>query len=353
MKLSKREGRIVGSAIDEWLETGVITQSDSEKLKASYQVTSVDWSLIAKYSFWIAIVCVVFSVLSILLDEWLIALIQNVFDAPDLAKSGFFAVVSAMFYYSGVRRKSIFPDKAFSNEALFVLGIVSTAIAIFFIGQVIETDSLTKLILLAAIVYGILGLWIPSLIVWLCALLAFACWFGIETYQWDESGYFLGLNFPLRFVGFGVMLITAAVYAQHKWPAKEDFAVTTRALGLAVFFFSLWVVSIFGNYSELAEWSQITQLSLLHWSLLLLVSSVGALYFGMKFDDELSRGFGLIFVFINLYTRFVEYFWEGTHKALFFAVLAASFWFFGTRAEKIYRLGSSRMPKSDDVSGES
>jgi hypothetical protein len=52
----------------------------------------------------------------------------------------------------------------------------------------------------------------------------------------------------------------------------------------------------------------------------------------------MTRGFGLTFIFINLYTRFFEYFWEGTHKAIFFAILALSFWYLGSRAEKIWHL---------------
>ncbi|GAL19182.1 hypothetical protein JCM19235_2605 [Vibrio maritimus] len=177
MKLSKRESRVVNNAIDTWLEEGVIDQEDHNKLKGSYDVATIDWSLIAKYSFWVAVLCIVLSVLSVLLDKWLIELIQNIFSAPDIAKSVFFAIVSAAFYLFGVRRKKQSPDKTFSNEAFFVLGIVSTAISIYFIGQVIETDSLSKLILLASIVYGLLGLWIPSLLVWVCSLFSLGTWF--------------------------------------------------------------------------------------------------------------------------------------------------------------------------------
>ncbi|MGF1776228.1 hypothetical protein [Vibrio nomapromontoriensis] len=351
MKLSKRESRVVEGAIDQWLEQGVITPEDSDKLKDSYQIVKIDWSLIAKYSFWIAIVCIVLSVLSVLLDEWLIKLFEEIFTAPDIAKSGFFALISALFYTFGLRRKKLSPDKVFSNEALFVLGIISTAVSIYFLGQVIQTDSVTKLILVASLVYGLLGLWIPSLIVWLCALLSLGCWFGFETHQASELGYFIGLNFPLRFVLFGVLLITSSSWVLRRWKSKEDFVITTRAVGMSVFFVSMWLMSVFGNHADWSVWSEVTQFSLVHWSLLLLVASIASVYHGIKYDDELTRGFGLIFIFINLYTRFIEYFWEGTHKAVFFAVLAISFWFFGTRAEKIYRIGlTSETPNGDKKS---
>ena len=42
---------------------------------------------------------------------------------------------------------------------------------------------------------------------------------------------------------------------------------------------------------------------------------------------------------LNLYTRFFELFWDNLHKAVFFALLAASFWYIGSKAETIWNLG--------------
>jgi hypothetical protein len=56
----------------------------------------------------------------------------------------------------------------------------------------------------------------------------------------------------------------------------------------------------------------------------------------------MTRGFGLTFLFINLYTRYFEYFWNTLHKAIFFALLAISFWFIGSRAEKIWNISMPR-----------
>jgi uncharacterized membrane protein len=50
-----------------------------------------------------------------------------------------------------------------------------------------------------------------------------------------------------------------------------------------------------------------------------------AIVYGLKHDDATSRGFGITFLFINLYTKYFEFFWNGMHKAIFFILLAASF----------------------------
>jgi hypothetical protein len=70
--------------------------------------------------------------------------------------------------------------------------------------------------------------------------------------------------------------------------------------------------------------------------------AIVVVWYGLREDDPVSRGFGLTFLVINLYTRFFEYLWDTLHKALFFAVLAASFWYLGTKAEKIWHLGEAR-----------
>ncbi|HJT25668.1 MAG TPA: hypothetical protein VJ873_13920, partial [bacterium] len=63
-----------------------------------------------------------------------------------------------------------------------------------------------------------------------------------------------------------------------------------------------------------------------------------AIYHGLKYDNAASRGFGITFLFINLYTRFFEYCWDSLHKAIFFALLGLSLWALGSKAEDIWNL---------------
>jgi hypothetical protein len=105
-------------------------------------------------------------------------------------------------------------------------------------------------------------------------------------------------------------------------------------------------MSIFGNYGDMTQWQKVKQYELLHWSLTFGAASIAAIWYGLKRDDGVLRGFGLTFLFINLYTRFFEYFWDSIHKAAFFAVLAVSFWYLGSRAEAIWHFGH-RGPQSN------
>ena len=89
------------------------------------------------------------------------------------------------------------------------------------------------------------------------------------------------------------------------------------------------------------HWEQVKQIELFHWSILFGLVACGAIYHGLKYDNGITKGFGLTFLFINLYTRFFELFWNSLHKAIIFALLGISFWYLGTKAEKIWNLGRS------------
>ncbi len=156
MQVSKKEGRFLDDAIKKWLESDVVSESESQKLKGSYEVTSFDWPRVARYSFWLAISCIVISISSVIADKWLIEMFEKLFNAPDSIKGISFAVFSGALYFLGVRRKNQYPGKVYSNEAIFFLGIATTAVSIAFLGKAMDTGSghFSILLLLAAIIYG-------------------------------------------------------------------------------------------------------------------------------------------------------------------------------------------------------
>jgi hypothetical protein len=326
MRLTRKKAGVVKSAIGAWIEGEMVSQDQGRKLLESVEVVRFDWKRVAKYSFWISIICIVISVAAIVTDDFIRELLAKLFNTPDILKCLFMAFMATLFYYLGIKRKGKHPARVFSNEAIFLLGVLATAASIGFLGKAIDTGSghFSVLILLAAIIYGILGLWFPSKLVWIFALISMGGWLGAETgYASGWGVYWLGMNYPLR----------------------NDFFRPTLAIGLLYLFIALWIMSIFGNYGDMREWEKVRQISLFHWSFLFGLAAVASIFHGIKNDDGMTRGFGITFLFINLYTRFFEYFWDNIHKAVFFAILAVSFWLLGSRAEKIWNLGQS--PKQD------
>lgn len=352
MRLTRKKAKLVEAAIRQWIADKTVTQEEGKKLLDSYEIVVFDWKRLAKYSFWISLICIVIAVGSILADKALMALLAKIFHAPDIIKCLFIAAAAVAFYKVGLRRRKKKPEKVFSNEAIFCLGVFATAGAIAFFGRAIDTGSghFSILILLAAIIYAILALWFPSKLIWIFALLSMGGWLGAETgYMSGWGAYYLGMNYPLRFVIFGAALTFASCLFTVRL-GRQDFAKSTRVMGLLYLFIALWILSIFGNYGEIESWYRARQIELFHWSLLFGLVSILAILHGIKFDDAMTRGFGLVFLFINLYTRYFEYFWDALHKAVFFALLAISFWFLGSRAERIWNLSMLKRSTSSERS---
>ncbi|HWZ36470.1 MAG TPA: hypothetical protein VNW51_09935, partial [Mucilaginibacter sp.] len=100
------------------------------------------------------------------------------------------------------------------------------------------------------------------------------------------------------------------------------------------------LLSIFGNLGNLDVWYQIKQITLFYWGVISIAVAAGFLFYGLKSKDDISREFGITFLIVYIYTKYFEYFWEDTNKTVFFAILAASFWLIGRKAEKIWNLKS-------------
>lgn len=127
MKLNKSQGDLLKRVIERWEADGTIDVSTADRLKESYTVRSFEWKELAKYSFWIAIVCGVIAVVSVLADHLIMDLLERLFLSSYSLTSGVFAVGAALVYYWGWRRRKRMPYKVFSNETILFLGVLLTA----------------------------------------------------------------------------------------------------------------------------------------------------------------------------------------------------------------------------------
>ena len=117
---------------------------------------------------------------------------------------------------------------------------------------------------------------------------------------------------------------------------------STKAIALVYLFISLWFMSLFGDYEGGSIWHRPERAELFVWSAVFAVTAILCIWYGIKYNDGIVRGFGLTFLFINLYTKYFEYFWEHLHKSVFFGILAVSFWYLGSKAEKLWNLENKK-----------
>ena len=348
MKIDKKQANIIAHLIEKWNENGLISADQAKQLKESYveDITDngFDWQNLAFIAFFFAATCVILAVVLMLADEWLMELMDTILGAHDGLKAVFFAILGAGLYYLAVWKRKQYPEKVYSNEALFLFGAIGVAFSWMYIGYALDTGSgyFPMVILLTAISYCILGVYLDSKLTWLLGLLALAVWFGTETsYRSGWEPYFWGMNYPLRFVIFGIGLIGASQVfkKQHR---LNDFAVLTYFTGLLGLFFALWLLSIFGNHGDWDVWYETAQSGMILWDILFGVAAGVAIWYGLRYHDTKTKDIGIAFLLLNLYTRYFEYFWDNLHKVVFFSILALSFWLIGRKAEQIWNLSGQK-----------
>ena len=130
-----------------------------------------------------------------------------------------------------------------------MLGVLSTASSIAWLGAALGSESrhFSLLLALAAGVYAVIAVAMNSALVWIFALFSLGSWLGAETgYVSGWGAYWLGMNYPARFVLYGGALV-AAQYFMARSPRFAGFQRPTLSTGLLFLFVSLWMMSIFGN----------------------------------------------------------------------------------------------------------
>ncbi|MBF1995359.1 DUF2157 domain-containing protein [Serratia symbiotica] len=350
MKLSKKNAAIVRNVLDGWVKEGALTQQQWQQLQQQVEVQPFDWRRLARYAFLAALASLVIAFTSLFNDSDLLAWLSGLFRFDVLARMVIASVLAALAYAWALRRRRFHPEKRYGNEAALFIAVLLTACALWQMGVWLDNGSgrVSVLLILATLLYGTIGWFARSGLVWGGALLSLGNAFGAETgYISGWGAYWLGMSYPIRFIAFGVVLIATALLLQPLL-ARRGLDRVTLAMGLLYLFIALWLLSIFGNYGDLDSWYRVRQIRLFHWSLLFGLVATAAIWLGLKRDDTMLRGFGLTFLGINLYTRLFEFFWDSTPKAIFFVLLGLSLWALGHYAEKIWQLGRGAQDVTED-----
>lgn len=340
MEMNKQQATFLQTALEQWEKDQLLAPETAHNLRQSIVVRPFDWRRLARYSFWASLACVLIALGALLFDDWLLKMAARLFEASSFFLCLFFGILSGLCYTWAFYRRKSHPQNTYSNEALVLLGSIGTATALGFGGHALGSveQHLGALTLLATLIYGTLGIFFRSGTMWFMALLALGVWFGVKTTDWaGTNGYFMGANIPLRFVFLGALLIVFAFIAT-KYRKLVVLTDATYVGGMIYFFGALWLLSIFGNYSSIELWHGVRQYNFLPWAIVMAITSMCSIYWGLKTEDTVARGFGITFLLLNLYTRFFEYFWDNTHKALFFGILGISFWALGSYAERLWKL---------------
>jgi len=332
MEVDKGEWKTLRKAIDAWEQTGHLSKEQANDLKDTIDYKQTERQQIAQYFFFIALFCTLLAFGAIFINEKLLEKIKLYFSWNDLVIAGITAVLSVLwFWYIGRKRKNL---GAATYEIYMVLGGLSVLTSLIYVCKQITTDTTyTTFLTLSFVLLAVLSLVFRSRALWMGAIAAFIGWFGEFSVFHSSNNLFLGMNYPMRYTVLGLALLLCGLLQGLIKPFSFTKRITYSA-GLLLLFSGLWGVSVFGNYNTLAGWEQVRQIHVVGYSIIFGLASVVSFYLGIRYKDDLARDVGVIFLLINLYTRYFEYFWDSMNKGIFFLILAVTFGLVGRWLER-------------------
>jgi hypothetical protein len=336
MELDKKEAAIVENAIGYWEDSKKITPELANDLRDSLQLRNSSLDAITSYALISAISCGLLAFAALVIDEKWIELLRTKWGFSETIVGIAFTLAAIIFVVLARRRKIKYPRARSGNEAYNITIILTVAIAITYWTRSFSNfeGNYALPLLIASLCYGGIALLLNSKFLWMVMLLALAGWWGAQTHYWSDGTFrFAGMNYPLRMTVFGLTIwaLSGAVKSVRRLTL---FTESTYTIGLFLFLFAAWTLSIFGNYDDYTSWKAIKQGHFWYWALGFTALLVGLIAFAIQNKNDILRDTALVFFLINIYTRYFEYFWERTNAGIFFAIMAVSFWFVGKKAEQ-------------------
>jgi len=323
MKAEKDEERLLKQAIQEWQDQAIVSPEQAEKMLCSIQPRHSERQQLAQYFFIIAVSSALLAFGALFLDEKLLEHFRKLFFLSNYTiavGAALLAVIS--YWFARHRRNDINPT---TYEVYLLPGALSTLIALVYLFKEMGNGpAYTHFTGCTILVFAILSLSLNSRLLWVATLAALMGWFGAFSTVHSQHDLFLGMNYPLRFTVFGLVVIGLSL-VQHRFQVLEPFRWLSYHTGLLIFFTGLWGLAIFGNFNSLAEWQRVRQSHMLVYALVSGLIISACLLLGIYRNDRILRDYSILFLLLSLYSHYFEYFWDSVNKGIFFLILAVSF----------------------------
>jgi uncharacterized membrane protein YidH (DUF202 family) len=224
--------------------------------------------------------------------------------------------ISAGLWYSGVRMAIDSQQRYPFTAAILVTASLMAAFGAFVLLYIMRYGEPT-----GAVIPGLMAL--TSLLGavtayryhlrWplLMALLLFFHGLGAWHSYGGHGAYYADIQDPKL-----MAIIALASIVLGIWHERQ---LETSALRRCTGFGALYL--IFGLlYLNLSLWFLTLADGPLHWVLLFTAAGIGQIILGARLHDGRFTGFGIVFLAINLYTRYFEHFWDRLSLGVFFVI---------------------------------
>src|ERR1700710_300404 len=113
LNLDKQESEFLNNTLSHWEKEHLIDAELGKNLRNSYDVKGFDWMRLAKYSFWIALVCGATSFTFLIVNDTIVNWLKKLYYTPDIIISIVSAVMATFLFLWGHRREKRFPEKVY------------------------------------------------------------------------------------------------------------------------------------------------------------------------------------------------------------------------------------------------
>ena len=304
------KGRMAQEIVS-WADAGIISAEQAGLLHQRYDPKPIGGALVLKWLGLFAIFMLGLSFLSLI--GTLMASASPLFAALCLL------VVAAGVFYSGARMASDRSQKhPFTAQTLLTIGLAgfyASLVSLYLVTDGNRIADVNGWFLLLTSVVGVLAAY-HFYLRWplLMGLLMFFHGIGSMSRYAGHGSYYLSIQDPRA---MAVVALIAVV-----WGLWHEQALETKRLRRATGFGGLYL--IFGLlYLNLSLWILSLDNDSWIWVVVFSITCVLQIVAGARLKDSRLSGFGVVFLSIDLYTRFYEFYWDSLSKALFFTLAGA------------------------------
>lgn len=292
---------VVRAELDQLLREGLLDAATYRKLIELYPLGRWDWRSLGRWFLVFGAVSAAAGIVILLRDIF-------TFTLPHLAALLVLAACGLFFAGWKLRQRSL----QWSSRTAELIGGFTLIGLSFVLGMIYSTGSgnwpallLIDLVLLLILTYAL-----NNILLLILAAVVFFSWFGgVTGYDSGWGAYWFGMNYPLRFLG--VSMLVALMGGVHlkaeRGPLSgfRGFSKVWISFGVFLAEMALWLLSIFGNFSEInGPWRSASFAELAIFNLAWAALNLGLVFAGTRYSYRMLRGYGATFVIIQIYTLF-------------------------------------------------
>lgn len=216
IKADNNDYKLLLSTIDKWMKHGNISPEKAHELKSTIDVPKTAGQQIAQYFFFIALSCILLAFGAIFIDDKFLEKLKQYFALTNLFIALLFTALCILWFV--LLRKKKHSTNTLPYEIYTIIGSLLLVTAITYYCK--ETGFGPKhsgFLAACSVFILLLSVWMRSYAMWVAGILAFMGWFGAFSTWLSSHDLFLGINYPVRFALFG-LLVTSFAWWQQRLP---------------------------------------------------------------------------------------------------------------------------------------